>query len=92
MSNFDVFFSLLGCKKRKTRSHGKWKNGYIKRTICADECINISLKDILVVLNNLGRHGLLSMLSSLPTSVSRNLESEANKFLIKLTHHITQLF
>ena len=64
MPDFDVFFSLLKCKKRKSRSHGKRKNGNIKRKICSEKNINTSLKDLFIVLNNHGRHGLLSFLSS----------------------------
>ena len=41
--------------------------------------IYTSLKDLSVVLNNQGRHGLLSFLSTLPISVLRNVEEEANK-------------
>ena len=45
MSDFGVF-SLLECKKRKSRSHGKRENGNIKRKICTEERINTSLKDL----------------------------------------------
>ena len=41
--------------------------------------LNTSLKDLSIVLNNHGLHGLFSFLSSLPISVLRNLELEANK-------------
>ena len=67
MPEFDVI-SVLECKKRKSRSHGKRKNGNIKCKICT------SLKDLSLALNNHGRHGLFSFLSSLPISVLRNLE------------------
>ena len=50
----------------------------IKCKICTEKRINTSLKDLSIALNNHGRHGLLSFLSSLPISVLRNLESEAN--------------
>ena len=78
MSDFDVF-SVLECKKRKSRSHGKRKNGNIKRKICTEKRLNTSLKDLSLALTNHGRHGLFSFLSSLPISVLRNLELEANK-------------
>ena len=39
-----MFFSLLECKKRKSRSHSERKNGNIKRKICTEKRINI-LKD-----------------------------------------------
>ena len=32
-----MFFSVLECKKRKSRSHGKRKNGNIKRKICTEK-------------------------------------------------------
>ena len=78
MPDFDVF-SVLECKKRKSRSHGKRKNGNIKRKICTEKRLNTSLKDPSMALTNHGRHGLFSFLSSLPISVLRNLELEANK-------------
>ena len=74
-----MFFSVLECKKRKSRSYGKRKNGNINRKICAEKRLNTSLKDLSIALNNHGRHGLFSFLSSLPISVLRNLELEANK-------------
>ena len=41
-----VFFSVLECKNNKSRSHGKRKNGNIKRKICTEKRINTSLKDL----------------------------------------------
>ena len=76
MPDFDVY-SVLECKK--SRSHGKRKNGNIKRKICTEKRLNTSLKDRSLALTNHGRHGLFSFLSSLPISVLRNLELEANK-------------
>ena len=58
-----MFFSLLECKKRKSRSHGKRINGNFKRKICTEKRINTSLSN---ALNNHGRHSLLSFSSSLP--------------------------
>ena len=40
------------------------KNGNLKRKILVEKRINTSLKDISVVLNNHGCHGLLSFLGS----------------------------
>ena len=79
MLDFDGFFSILECIKRKCRSHGKRKNGNIKRKFFTEKRTNTSLKDLSIALNNHGWHGLLSFLSSLPISVLRNLELEANK-------------
>ena len=60
--------------KGKSRSHGKRKNGNMKRKICAEKRINTSPKDLSIALNNHGGHSLFSFLSSLPISVLRNLE------------------
>ena len=78
MPDFDIF-SLLESKTRKSRSHGKRKNGNIKRKICTEKHINTSLKDLSIALNNHGRHGLFSFLSSLSISVLHNLEVKANE-------------
>ena len=72
MPGFDVFL-FLEYKKRKSRSHGKRKNGNNKRKICTGKRLNTSIKDLSIALNNRGRHGLFSFLSSLPISVLRNL-------------------
>ena len=39
-----MFFSVLECKKCKSRSHGKRKNGNLKRHICTEKRLNTSLK------------------------------------------------
>ena len=74
-----MFFSVLECKKRKSRSHGTHKNGKIKGKMCTEKRLNTSLTDLSLALSNHGQHGLFSFLSSLPISVLRNLELEANK-------------
>ena len=74
-----LFFSFLECKKRKSRPHGQRKNDNIWRKICTEKCMNTSLKYLSIALNNHGRHGLHSFLSSLPISVLRNLVLKANK-------------
>ena len=71
-------FLFWNVKKRKSRSYGKRTNGNIKSKICTEKCLNISLKDLFIALNNHGRHGLFSFLSSLPISVICNLVLEAN--------------
>ena len=85
-----MFFSVLEFKKRKSRSHGKRKNGNIKRKICTEKRLNTSLKDLSLALTNHGRHGLFSFLSSFPISVLRNLELEINKLTIEQTNYIKQ--
>ena len=57
----------------KSRSHGKRKNDNIKCKICTEKRLNTSLKDLSIASNNHGRHGLFSLVSSLPISVLRNL-------------------
>ena len=52
---------------------------------------NTSLKDLSKVLENHGRHSMLSFLSSLPISVLRILDTEANKFYDR-NHRCTMLY
>ena len=65
---------------RKSRSHGIRKKGNGKRKKRAVKRSNTSLKDLSKVLEDHGRHSMLSFLSSLPISVLRILDTEANKF------------
>ena len=78
MPDFDVF-SLLEIRKRKPRSHGT-KRGNGKRKKRAVKRSNTSFKDLSKVLEDHGRHSMLSFLSSLPISVLLTLDTEANKF------------
>ena len=50
-----------------------------QRKICSEKRLNTSLKDLSMTLTNHGQHGLFSFLSSLPISVLRNLQLQANK-------------
>ena len=79
MPDFDLF-SLLEIRKGKSRSHSirkrEWQTNK-KRTVNRS---NTSLKNLSKVLENHGRHSMLSFLSSLPISVLRILDTEANKF------------
>ena len=79
MPDFDRF-SLLEIRKRKSRSHGIRKKGNGKRKKRAVKRSNTSLKDLSKVLEDHGRHSMLSFLNSLPISVLRILDTEANKF------------
>ena len=82
-----MFFSLLECKKRKSRCYGKRKKmANIKHKICTEKRINNALKVLSIVLNNHGHHGLLSFLSSLPIWGLRILELEANFRFTLFTH------
>ena len=78
MPDFDVF-SLLEIRKRKSRSHSIRKKGNVKRKKRTVKRSNISLKDLSKVLEDHGRHSMLSFLSSLPISVCI-LDTVANKF------------
>ena len=79
MPDFDVF-SLFEIRKRKSRSHGIRKKSNGKRKKRAVKRSNTSLKDLSKVLEDHGRHCMLSIISSLPISVLRILDTEANKF------------
>ena len=75
MPDFDVF-SFLEIRKHKSRSHVIRKKGNGKRKKKrAVKRSNTSPKDL-----SHGRHSMLSFLSSLPISVLRILDTEANKF------------
>ena len=47
-----IFFSFLECTKSKSRSHGKRKNGTIKRKICTEKRLN-SLKDLSIAVKKI---------------------------------------
>ena len=85
MPDFDVF-SLLEIRKRKSRSHGIRKKGNGKRKRRAVKRSNTSLKDLSKVLEDHGRHSMLSFFSSLPISVVRILDTEANNSTIGITN------
>ena len=50
-----MFFLFWNVKKRKSRPHGKRKNGNIKRKICTEKRFNTSLKDLSLAITNHGR-------------------------------------
>ena len=79
MPGFDVF-SPLEIRKHKSRSHGIRKKGNGKRKKRAAIRSNTSLKDLSKVLEDHGRHSMLSFLSSLPIPALCILDTEANKF------------
>ena len=88
MPDFNVF-SPLEIRKCKSRSHGIRKKGNCKRKKRGVKRSNTSLKDLSKVLEDHGRHSMLSFLSSLPTCISvlRILDTEANKFYDR-NHHL----
>ena len=79
MSDFDVF-SLLEFCKRTARSRGIKKNGNYKRKSRVQKLANCTIRDLAGKLDVHGRHCMFSDLSSLPISVLRCLDTEANKF------------
>ena len=79
MPDSDVF-SLLEFRKRTARSHGIKKNGNCKRKSRVQKLANCTHRDLATELDVHGRHCMLSYLSSLPISVLRSLDTEANKF------------
>ena len=79
------FFLFWNIKNVKVDLMVNVKNASIKCKICTEKRMNTSLKDLSIALNNHGRHGLLSILRSLPISVIRNLELETMK---QLTNYI----
>ena len=69
-------FSLLDIHKRNNRSHGKRKNGNLKRK---NKHV-LTLLELSIILKHSGRHMALSRLVTLSISSLRNLDIEANKF------------
>ena len=59
--------------------HGIKKNGNCKRKSRVQKLANCTLRDLATKLDVHGRHCMLSYLSSLPISVLRGLDTEANK-------------
>ena len=85
MSDYGVF-SLLEIRKRKSRSHGIRKTGNGKRKKRAVKISNTSLKDLSKVLEDHGRHSMLSYLSSLPISVLLILFTKCFDVLLENVH------
>ena len=85
--DFDVF-SLLDICKRNNQSHGKRINGSLKRK----KITFFTLSELSIILKHSGRHMVLSHLVTLSTSSLRNLDIEANKFLIELIDFMMQHF
>ena len=71
---------LLEFRKRTARSRGIKKNGNCKRKRRVQKLAINTLRDLAAKLDVHGRHCMLSYLSSLPISVLRSLDTEANKF------------
>ena len=71
-----MFFSLLDIRKRNNPSHGKRKNGNLKRK---NKHV-LTLSELSIILKHSGGHMALSRLVSLSISSLRTLDIEANKF------------
>ena len=78
MPDFDGFFSVLECKNVKVDLMVNVKMATSSAKFVLKKRLNTSLKDLSLALSNHGWHGLFSFLSSLPISVLRNFELEAN--------------
>ena len=76
LPEFDVFFSLLDIRKCNNRSHGKRKNGNLKRK---NKHV-LTVSELSITLKHLGWHMALSGLVTLSISSLHNLDIEANKF------------
>ena len=76
LPDFDVFFFLLDIHKRNNRSHGKRKNGNLKRK---NKHV-LTLSEVSIILKHSGRHMALSRLVTISISSLRNLNIEVNKF------------
>ena len=70
---------LLDIRKRNNRSHGKRKNGNLKRK---NKHV-LTLLELNIILKHYGRHMALSRLVTLSISSLRNLDIEANKFYVR---------
>ena len=79
MPDFEGIFLFWNVKNVRVDIIANKKMATLSAKFVPKKRINTSLNDLSIALNNLGRHGLFSFLSSLPISVLHNLELEANK-------------
>ena len=75
LPDFDVFY-FIDIRKRNNRSHGKRKNGNLKRK---NKHV-LTLSELSIILKHSGQHMALSRLVTLSISSLSNLDIEANKF------------
>ena len=71
---------MLEFRKRTARSHGIKKNGNYKRKSRVQKLAYCTLRDLAAKLGVHGRYCILLYLSSLPISVLRIFDNEANTF------------
>lgn len=72
-------FSIYSIRKRKTRSHGKRRNGNIKRKNRQKS----SIQDLHHIHIQSGKHALLSFVSSLPITTLRDIDEQADKIVLR---------
>jgi hypothetical protein len=72
-------FSIFSCRKRKSRSHGIRKNGNIKRKSRQVS----SLLDLHMLLISSGKHSMLSKLTSLSIYSLKDIDSQAEKIVLR---------
>ena len=72
-------FSIFSIRKRKRKSHGRRKNGNVKRKSRR----NMSIYDLHTICKQTGKHAMLSCLSSLPISAIRSIDEEADKIILR---------
>ena len=71
-------FKIFSIRKRKTRSHGKRKNGNIKRR----SRVRMSISHLNNVRLSLGKHKMLSLLSSLSLTSLKEIDDQADKIIL----------
>ena len=82
------FFSLLDIRKRNKRSHGKRRNGNLKRK----NKYVLTLSELSIILKHSGRHMALTCLVTLSISSLRNLDIKAKDSMIELIGFMMQQF
>ena len=79
-NNPDIdIFNILSLKRRKRRSHGRRKNGNIKRK----SRVSMSVRELHRIFKSSGRHRLLSRLTTLPISSLRKIDEEADDIYLQ---------
>ena len=76
--HIDVF-SIFSIKKRRSRSHGKRRNGNIKRKSRK----SVSISELHTILTQTGRHAMLSRLTNLSISSLKDLDDKADNIYMR---------
>ena len=72
-------FSIVSIRKRKSRSHGRRRNGNIKRR----SRVIISVADLHTIHRQSGKHSMLSRLTSLSIHSLKLIDEEADKIILR---------